>query len=87
MAGGPSKEVPCRSNALYMTLEGDAMYEAHRRRPLPDSTDWVILSLRVPFFRRGEFATLPDLWPLVFIICAAQFAPVWGPSEVGDWLE
>src|SRR5207342_2891685 len=29
----------CRSSALFGTLAGDPMYEAHRRRPLPDSTD------------------------------------------------
>lgn len=33
------EECLCRASALYATLEGDAMYAAHRQRSLPDSTD------------------------------------------------
>ena len=36
------EEVLCRSSALYLTLVDDPMHEAHRKRQLPDSTDWVI---------------------------------------------
>ena len=42
------EEVLCRSSALDQTLVGDPMYEEHRKRPLPDSTDWAIYSPDVP---------------------------------------
>src|SRR5215510_9005821 len=44
------EEALCRSSALYPTLVGDPMYAEHRKRPLPDSTDWVIYSPDVPVF-------------------------------------
>ena len=81
------EEVLCRSSALYATLEDDAMYEAHRRRPRPDSTDWAILSPRVPVFRRDDGATHAGSWLLDVITCAAPFAPVLGKQEAGDLLE
>ena len=37
------EEVLCRPSAFYATLVGDPMYDAHRKRPEADSTDWVIL--------------------------------------------
>jgi len=33
------EEALCRSSALYQTLVNDPMYEEHRKRQLPDSTD------------------------------------------------
>ncbi len=39
------EEVLCRSSALYLTLRGDPMYQAHRKRPSPDSTSLAFLSL------------------------------------------
>lgn len=65
----------CRSSALYATLQGDAMYQAHLARPLPDSTDWAILSPEVPVFRTDEGLPLDRPWPLSFITCAAPYAP------------
>lgn len=81
------EEVLCRSSALYATLEGDAMYEAHRRRPRPDSTDWAILSPSIPVFRNDDGTTLPEPWLLDVITCAAPFAPALGLREAGDLLE
>ncbi len=65
----------CRSNALYATLQGDAMYQAHLARPLPDATDWAILSPEVPIFRADDGSPLDSPWPLSFITCAAPYAP------------
>ncbi len=42
----------CRSSALFATLSADPMYAAHAARPLPDSTDWAILSPDVPVTAR-----------------------------------
>ena len=64
----------CRSSGLYATLTGDAMYAAHRRRPTPDSTDWAILSPRVPVFRRDDSASLDAPWLLDVLTCAAPVA-------------
>jgi uncharacterized protein (TIGR02452 family) len=38
------EEVLCRSSAPYLTLWCDPVYTSHRKHPLPDSTDWAILS-------------------------------------------
>jgi uncharacterized protein (TIGR02452 family) len=80
------EEVLCRSSALYQTLEGDPMYRAHRPRPKPDSTDWVILSPDVPVFRTDNGTTLPRPWLLSFITCAAPYAPGVGQPEAGALL-
>lgn len=80
------EEVLCRSSALYLTLAGDAMYAAHRRRPRPDSTDWAILSPEVPVFRRDDGTSLEQPWRLGFLTCAAPYAPRVGQPESGDLL-
>lgn len=51
------------------------MYEAHRRRPRPDSTDWAILSPAVPVFRTDDGSSLPEPWPSAVITCATPYAP------------
>src|SRR5690606_8658205 len=56
------EECLCRSSALYATLVGDAMYAAHRQRPLADSSDWAILSPRVPVFRTDDGESLSEPW-------------------------
>lgn len=76
----------CRSSALYRTLAGDPMYEAHSKRPRPDSTDWAILSPKVPVFRNDDGHTLEQPWLLSFITCAAPVAPAIGQPEAGDLL-
>lgn len=69
------EEVLCRSSALFVTLEGDPMYQAHAGRPLPDSSDWAIYSPDVPVFRRDDGIELEQPWLLSFITCAAPYAP------------
>lgn len=81
------EEVLCRSSALYLTLVGDPMYENHRMRPLPDSTDWTIYSPDVPVFRMDDGTELPNPWFLSFITCAAPYAPRIGQPQAGDLLQ
>jgi uncharacterized protein (TIGR02452 family) len=81
------EEVLCRSTALYSTLVGDRMYEEHRKRPLPDSTDWAICSPDVPVFRTDDGTELHHPWLLSFITCAAPYAPDIGQPQSGDLLQ
>ena len=81
------EEVLCRSSALYLTLDGDRMYEEHRKRPDPDSTEWAILSPDVPVFRNDDGTRLEQPWLLSFITCAAPFAPEIGQPDAGDMLQ
>jgi len=81
------EEVLCRSSALYQTLVGDPMYEEHRKRQLPDSTDWAIYSPDVPVFRKDDGTELQHPWLLSFITCAAPYAPVIGQPQAGDLLQ
>lgn len=81
------EEVLCRSSALYETLVGDPMYEAHARRSRPDSSDWAIYSPGVPVFRTDDGATLRRPWLLDVLTCAAPYAPGVGQPESGDLLQ
>ncbi|MFZ9740179.1 MAG: TIGR02452 family protein [Prochlorotrichaceae cyanobacterium] len=81
------EEVLCRSSALYGTLVGDPMYEAHRKRELPDSTDWAIYSPDVPVFRRDDGTELPKPWSLSILTCAAPYTPTVGQPLSGDLLQ
>jgi uncharacterized protein (TIGR02452 family) len=78
------EEVLCRSSALAHTLWGDPMYDTHRKRPTPDSTDWAILSPRVPFFRLDDGTTLDAPWLLDVLTCAAPVAFRVGQPLAGD---
>ena len=80
------EEVLCRSSALYATLAGDRMYNAHRERSQPDSTDWAIYSPQVPVFRTDDGTELEQVWLLSFITCAAPYAPTVGQPEAGELL-
>lgn len=80
------EEVLCRSSALYCTLVDDPMYEYHRGRPRPDSSDWVIYSPDVPVFRSDDGAELNRPWLLSFLTSAAPYAPAIGQPESGDLL-
>jgi uncharacterized protein (TIGR02452 family) len=80
------EEVLCRSSALYQTLVGDPMYEAHRERPRPDSTDWAIHSPDVPVFRKDDGTVLENYWLLSFLTCAAPYAPAIGQPESAELL-
>ncbi len=81
------EEVLCRSSALYSTLAGDPMYDAHRKRPRPDATDWAIYSPDVPVFRTDAGTELDRPWLLSILTCAAPYAPEIGQPESGDLLE
>ncbi|HKE31674.1 MAG TPA: TIGR02452 family protein [Candidatus Angelobacter sp.] len=81
------EEVLCRSSALYQTLVNDRMYEEHRKRPRPDSTDWAIYSPDVPVFRKDDGTALDQPWLLSFITCAAPYAPTIGQPKSGDLLQ
>jgi len=81
------EEVLCRSSALYQTLVGDPMYDEHRKRELPDSTDWAIYSPDVPVFRTDCGTELESPWSLSFITCAAPYAPVVHQPLAGDLLQ
>ena len=81
------EETLCRSSALYQTLVDDPMYQAHRNRPQPDSTDWAIYSPDVPVFRTDDGTMLEHPWLLSFITCAAPYAPHIGQPESGDLLQ
>ncbi|NLC71025.1 MAG: TIGR02452 family protein, partial [Desulfuromonadaceae bacterium] len=80
------EEVLCRSSALYCTLADDPMYDYHRRRSQPDSSDWVIYSPDVPVFRTDDGAELDRPWLLSFLTSAAPYAPAIGQPESGDLL-
>ena len=81
------EEALCRSSALYATLVNDPMYEVHRSRDEPDSTDWVIYSPNVPIFREDDGSVLEKPWLLSFITCAAPYAPEIGQPRSGDLLQ
>lgn len=81
------EETLCRSSALYRTLVGDPMYEHHRKRPRPDSTDWAIYSPDVPVFRTDDGTALPRPWLLSFLTCAAPVVPSIGQDEAADLLQ
>lgn len=68
------EETLCRSSALFATLDGDAMYAAHRSRGDQASSDWAILSPDVPFFRADDGSPLDGPWPLSVLTCAAPVA-------------
>lgn len=80
------EEVLCRSSALYGTLLGDPLYEHHRGRPQPDSSDWVIYSPDVPVFRSEDGTELDHPWLLSFLTSAAPYAPKIGQPRSGNLL-
>ena len=81
------EEVLCRSSALHQTLMDDPMYEEHRKRPEPDSTDWAIYSPDVPVFRMDDGKELRQPWLLSFLTCAAPYAPIIGQPRAGELLQ
>ena len=80
------EEVLCRSSALHATLVGDPMYAYHRGLPEPTSSDWIILSPRVPVFRDDAGSALEEPWLLDFATCAAPYAPRIGSDRSADLL-
>lgn len=81
------EEALCRSSAVYQTLFDDPMYDEHRKRPQPDSTDWAIYSSDVPVYRADDGTELPHPWLLSFLTCAAPYAPEIGQPQAGDLLQ
>ena len=65
------EEYLCRASALYATLDGDPMYQAHRARDDYESSDWAILSPDVPVIRDDDGELIPRPWPCSFITSAA----------------
>ena len=63
------------------------MYDAHRQRSEPDSTDWAILSFDVPIFRTDVGRLLESAWSLSILTCAAPYAPGVGQPRSGDLLQ
>jgi hypothetical protein len=72
------EESLCRSSALYATLQGDPMYQAHADMADDVSSDWAILSRDVPVFRDEAGTPLPQPWFTDFLTCAAP---------VADWMD
>ncbi len=81
------EETLCRSSALLRTLDGDPMYDVHRRGPRGESSDWVILSPDVPVFRHDDGRSLARPWLTSFLTCAAPYVPDVGQPRSGDLLE
>ncbi|QVL48298.1 MAG: TIGR02452 family protein [Thiocapsa sp.] len=81
------ESVLCRSSALFATLQGGPMYADHATRPLPDSTDWAILSPDVPVFRTDDGTPLERPWLLSVITCAAPYAPTLGVEASAALME
>ena len=81
------EEVLCRSSALYETLKDDPMYDHHRKRSRPDSTNWMIYSPEVPIFRDDAGNALDKPWLISFLTSAAPYAPAIGQPESGDLLK
>jgi uncharacterized protein (TIGR02452 family) len=75
------EEALCRSSALYATLWGDPMYAFHRNHDPAASSDWAILSPKVPVFRDDRGRELDRPWSLCFLTCAAPYALSMGRVE------
>ena len=87
LARGRRKRCCLAQPLLCRTLVGDAMYDAHRKRPRPDATDWAIYSPDVPVFRNDDGTELDRPSLLSFITCAATYAPKIRQPESGDLLQ
>lgn len=75
------EETLCRSSSLYWTLIGDAMYLHHSYRDTPDSTDWAIVSPRVPFIFSDTQQPLAQRKYLDIITSAAPYAYTVGQPQ------
>jgi uncharacterized protein (TIGR02452 family) len=78
------EETLCRSSGLFPTLDGQAMYEHHRRRDDYESSDWVIVSPNVPVFRDDSGALLQQPWLATFLTAAAPVAYRVGQPRSGE---
>ncbi|MEE2936700.1 MAG: TIGR02452 family protein [Planctomycetota bacterium] len=76
----------CRSSAMFVTLVDDPMCDLHREEDPKASSDWAILSLDAPVFWTDAGAGLDRPWLCSFLICAAPYAPVVGPTPLAEML-
>jgi len=80
------EESLCRASALFELLRGDVMYELHRDRAAPESSDYAILTPDVPFFRDETWRLLDEPYLLTVLTCAAPFAPSVGRLRAAELL-
>jgi uncharacterized protein (TIGR02452 family) len=80
------EESLCRASALYETLAGDPMYEAHARTGDAATSSSSILSPEVPFFRDDAGALLEEPFSLSILTCAAPVAFEVGSARAADLL-
>ena len=81
------EETLCRSSALYVTLKGDPMYDAHRKQSAPESSAWIIRSPNVPVFRNDAGEPLDESWRVTFLTCAAPNASRVGSKRSHELLD
>lgn len=70
------EESLCRASALYVCLEGQAMYEYHARHTDALYASWMIYSPEVPVFRSDDGPLLEEPWRCAFLTAAAPNAKV-----------
>ena len=80
------EETLCRSSALFKTLKDNPMYEFHKSKDLPESSDWVIYSKNVPVMRYDDGTAHDHHWHLSFLTCAAPYAPGVGSDIAAELL-
>lgn len=68
------EEYLCRTTALWATIRDDEMYPTHAMRDDFESSDWMIVSPRVPVLRDDEGTALEEPWHVSFITSAAPVA-------------
>lgn len=81
------EETLCRCSSLYWTLVGDPMYLHHSYRQTQDSTDWAIVSPRVPFIYTDDQKPFDKPKHLDFITSAAPYAPSVGQPKSRELLQ
>jgi uncharacterized protein (TIGR02452 family) len=70
------EESLARSPALYVCIEGNPMYDYHRRTGDPMYSHYALYSPDVPVFRDDAGDLLERPWPCSFITCPAVNAKV-----------
>ena len=68
------EEYLCRTTALWATIRDDEIYPAHAMRDDFESSDWMIVSPRVPVLRDDEGTALEEPWHDNFITSASPVA-------------
>lgn len=81
------EEALCRSTGLFHVLDGDPMYDHHRRLSSSRFSDWTILAPDVPVFRNPQGLPLDRPWCMGIVSCAAPYAPEIGQPEAGKIMQ